>query len=285
MAKKRVVITGASGYIVQRMWSEMTERYDVVALDSRATTAEGAPVPGIHVCDLTERDRDSYREHFRGADAVIHSAFVSAKDLDATTWSDNSGPKFWAEHANVAMAYNVYQTALEENVKRVVVASSNHAADYYERLIWAGQWDYVDPDMPPKSDNFYGWAKVAYESLGFVFATGQVAGRKLEMVQLRIGGPRDDADLGGIEPGQVKTMHRGLGAYLSQRDQVQLFVKSIEAPNIDDEHGVPFQIFYGVSGNTHNFWSIANARKVIGYAPEDDSQVNFAQRIAEIAGG
>jgi hypothetical protein len=48
---------------------------------------------------------------------------------------------------------------------------------------------------------------------------------------------------------------------------------------------VPFQIFYGVSGNTHNFWSIANARKVIGYAPDDDSQVNFAQRIAEIAGG
>ncbi len=285
MASKRVVITGASGYVVQRMWSEMSERYDIVALDSRATTAEGAPVPGIHVCDLTERDRDSYREHFRGADAVIHSAFVSAKDLDATTWSDNSGPKFWAEHANVAMAYNVYQTALEENVKRVVVASSNHAADYYERLIWADQWDYVDPDMPPRSDNFYGWAKVAYESLGFVFATGKVAGRKLEVVQLRIGGPRDDADLGGIEPGQIKKMHRGLGAYLSRRDQVQLFVKSIEAPNIDDAHGVPFQIFYGVSGNTHNFGSIANARKVIGYAPEDDSQVNFAQRIAEIAGG
>jgi nucleoside-diphosphate-sugar epimerase len=285
MAKKRVVITGASGYIVQRMWSDMSERYDIVALDSRATTAEGAQVPGIHVCDLTERDRDSYREHFLGADAVIHSAFVSARDLDATTWADNSGPKFWAEHANVAMAYNVYQTALEENVKRVVVASSNHAADYYERLIWADQWNTVDPDMPPKSDNFYGWAKVAYESLGFVFATGKVAGRKLEVVQLRIGGPRDDADLGGIEPGQIKIMHRGLGAYLSQRDQVQLFVKSIEAPNIDDEHGVPFQIFYGVSGNTHNFWSIANARKVIGYAPEDNSQVNFAQRIAEIAGG
>jgi nucleoside-diphosphate-sugar epimerase len=285
MAKKRVVITGASGYIVQRMWAEMSQRYDIVALDSRATTAEGAQVPGIHVCDLTERDRDRYREHFVGADAVIHSAFVSAKDLDATTWSDNSGPKFWAEHANVAMAYNVYQTALEENVKRVVVASSNHAADYYERLIWADQWDYVDADMPPKSDNFYGWAKVAYESLGFVFATGKVAGRKLEVVQLRIGGPRDDADLGGIEPGQIKMMHRGLGAYLSQRDQVQLFVKSIEAPNIDDEHGVPFQIFYGVSGNTHNFWSIANARKVIGYAPDDDSQVNFAQRIAEIAAG
>ena len=78
-------------------------------------------------------------------------------------------------------------------------------------------------------------------------------------------------------------MHRGLGAYLSRRDQVQLFVKSIEAEDISDENGVPFQIFYGVSGNTHNFWSIVNARRVIGYQPQDNSQVNFADRIAEIA--
>ena len=118
-----------------------------------------------------------------------------------------------------------------------------------------------------------------------MFATGKVAERKLEVVQLRIGGPRDNADLDGVRVGDIKTMHRGLGAYLSKRDQIQLFVKSIEAPNIEDEHGVPFQVFYGVSGNTHNFWSIANARKVIGYDPEDNSQVNFADRIAEIARG
>lgn len=285
MTKKRVVVTGASGYIIQRMWSELTDRYEIVALDNRETTSDGKEVPGIRVCDLTQPDRDLYREHFKGADAVIHSAFVSAKGLDATTWSDNSQPKFEAEHTNVGMAYNVYQTAIEENVKRVVVASSNHAADYYERLIWADQWDCVTPDMPPKSDNFYGWAKIAYESLGFVFATGKAGGRKLEVVQLRIGGPRDNADLDGVAPGDIKTMHRGLGAYLSKRDQIQLFFKSIETPNIEDEHGVPFQVFYGVSGNTHNFWSIANAREIIGYAPEDNSQVNFADRIAEIARG
>ena len=33
----------------------------------------------------------------------------------------------------------------------------------------------------------------------------------------------------------LKAMHRGLGAYLSVRDQVQLFVKSIETENIEDE--------------------------------------------------
>ena len=50
----------------------------------------------------------------------------------------------------------------------------------------------------------------------------------------------------------------------------------------DDENGVPFQILYGVSGNTHNFWSIANARKVIGYKPQDNSQIKFAEKIQEI---
>lgn len=283
MPKKRIVITGASGYVIQRMWSELHEQYDVVALDTRDVDADGVPIQGIIQCDLVDPNRDAYREHFVGAHAVIHSAFVSAQGLDASTWSNNSEPKFRAELDNVALAYNVYQVAHEEGLKRAVVMSSNHAADFYERLIWQGQWDNVTPAMTPYSDNYYGWAKIAYESLGFVFATGEVGGRKLEMVQLRIGGPRDSADLDDVKPGEVQKMHRGLGAYLSRRDQVQLVIKSIETANIDNEHGVPFQVFYGVSGNTHNFWSIANARKVIGYQPEDDSQVVFADRIAELA--
>jgi nucleoside-diphosphate-sugar epimerase len=283
MAKRKVVLTGASGYVAQRMFPELQQRYDLLPLDSRTSTRDGKPVPGCVQADLTGKNRDAYRKHFQGADAVVHCAFVSAPGLDSGTFLDNSEPKFRAELANVEMAYHVLQTALEEGVRRVVVASSNHAADWYERLIWSDQWDYVTPDMPPFSDNWYGWAKASYELLGFVYATGQGFPRKLENVHLRIGGPRDNADLDSLKPGDIKKLHRGLGAYLSRRDQVQLVVKSIEAPNIENEHGVPFQIFYGVSGNTHNFWSIANARRVIGYAPEDDSQVNFADKIAELA--
>jgi nucleoside-diphosphate-sugar epimerase len=285
MAKKRIVLTGACGYVAQRMWEELTERFEVVALDVTGTTSRGESLPGVVLCDLAAEDRDSFRTHFRGAAAVVHCAFVRAPQLDATSWRNNTELKFNAELTNVRMAWNVYQTALEEGVPRVVVASSNHAADFYERLIWSDRWDCVTPDMSPRSDNYYGWAKAAYELLGFVFATGQVPGGRLEVVQLRIGGPRDGADLDDIKPGDIKRMRRGLGAYLSRRDQVQLFVKSIEARDIENEHGVPFQIFYGVSGNTHNFWSIANARRVIGYAPEDNSQINFAERIAEIAKG
>jgi hypothetical protein len=282
MSKRRVVLTGAAGYIAQRMFAELSARWELVPIDVTGTTRGGKPIPGIVVADLTRPDRSGYRHHFRGADAVIHCAFVSAPGLDATTWQDNSDAKFWAEHQNVALAYNVCRAALEEGVRRVVVASSNHAGDYYERLVWADKMEMVTPDMPPRSDNWYGWAKAAYELLGFVFATGKVDGRKLEIAQWRIGGPRDD-DIDHVKPGDIKGMHRALGAYLSRRDQVQQAIRLVETEDITDQHGVPFLIVYGISGNTHRFWSIANAREKIGYRPEDDSQVKFADKIAAIA--
>ena len=282
MAKRRVVITGAAGYVGQRMFKELAERWDVVPIDVIPATRSGEKVPGLIVADLTRPDRNEYRQHFRGAEAVIHLGYVRAPGMDATTWQENNDAKFWAEHQNVALAYNVYRVALEEGVRRVVVASSNHAADYYERLVWDGRVDMVTPEMPPRSDNWYGWAKAAYELLGFVFATGKVDGRKLEVVQWRIGGPRDD-DIEHVKPGDIKVMHRALGAYLSRRDQVQQAIRMVETEDIADEHGVPFLIVYGISGNTHRFWSIANARDAIGYRPDDDSQVNFADKIAQIA--
>ena len=282
MAKRRVVLTGASGYVAQRMFAELSERWNLVPLDVRGTTRDGTAVPGIRIVDLTDRNRDRYREHFRGADAVIHCGFVSPADAARGAWQDNSDAKFWAEHENVALAYNVYRVALEEGVRRVVVASSNHAADYYERLVWADRLDMVTTEMPHRSDNWYGWAKAAYELLGFVFATGTVGDRKLEIAQWRIGGPRDD-DIERVKPGDIKTMHRALGAYLSRRDQVQQAIRMVEAEDITDQHGVPFVIVYGISGNTHRFWSLAGDQKKIGYVPQDDSQVNFAETIARIA--
>jgi UDP-glucose 4-epimerase len=281
MARTRVVLTGACGYVAQRMFHELAERYELIAIDIRAANTDSGAIPGLIQSDLTNPDRDTYRQYFRGADAVVHCAFVSAPGGDATTWRDNSDAKFWAEQQNVAMAYNVYRTCLEEKVKRIVVASSNHAADYYERLIWADRFDIVTPELLPLSDNFYGWAKAAYELLGFVFATGKVANRQLEVVQWRIGAPRDD-NIDGVKPGDVKALHRALGAHLSQRDQVQQVIKMIEAENIEDENGIPFLIVYGISGNTHRFWSINNAREKIGYAPQDDSQLKFADKIAAL---
>ena len=183
------------------------------------------------------------------------------------------------------MAYNVMQACVEAEVRRVIVVSSNHAADFYEPLVHSGDFFGVTPETYPLSDNFYGWAKISYEALGFLFATGrQHDGYRLENVQLRIGAPRD-TDLERVEAGDITKMRRALGAYISVRDEVQLFVKSVEAADIRDEYGIPFQVFYGISGNSTRFWDISNAKRVIGYEPEDDSVVVFRDQIARITGG
>ena len=58
-------------------------------------------------------------------------------------------------------------------------------------------------------------------------------------------------------------------------------MKSIETENIDNEWGIPWQVFYGISNNTRAFWGLANARGVVGYEPEDDSEVKWAADIFE----
>jgi hypothetical protein len=273
MKKKKVVVTGAAGKIAGQVLPALQERYDLVLLDLRATDRQGRALAGVHLVDLVETDRDAYRQHFRGADAAVHFGFASANRKDTDAY-------FQAELNNVQMAYNVYQTCVEEGVRRVVAASSNHAADYFENLILDGKLDVVDPDKRAQSDNYYGWAKETYEHLGFVFATGKKNGTPLENVQIRIGGPRE-TDVANCDPGDLRGVRRALAAYISDRDMQQLFVRSIEAEDIRDEHGVGFQIFYGISGNSHAFWSIANARRVIGYAPEDNSEIRFADLLAE----
>lgn len=272
MAKRRVLVTGASGYIAAQMLPTLRERFDCVLADTRDTDRNGSPVEGIRIADLTRKDYDANRAMFSGIDTVVHLAYIHPPAGQGS----RSPESYFTERTNVDMAFHVYQLSLEEGVRRVVMASSNHAADWYESPIHAKKKDMVDPWERAISDNYYGWAKEAYEHLGFVFASGRL-GRPLEVVQIRIGAPRDlPAERYADNP---VGYNRDLGAYISPRDLTQLFVKSIETGEIRDAYSIPFQIFYGISDNTRKFWSITNARQVIGYQPEDDSEVTYADDI------
>ena len=299
MAKRRVVVIGAAGFLAGRVLPTFRQRYDLVLLDVTTTNRDGDAVEDVQVADLVDTNRDAYRAHFRGADTIVHCGNVRRRDRAAEPAAQRpptpdvrfqTRPRGLADDAhfdvqmkNIQMAHNIYRVAIDEGVRRVVMLSSNHASDFYERLIWKGQLPaMIDPGMRALSDNIYGWAKGAYESLGFTFASGMPSdGRPLEVVQVRIGGPRE-TDWERYDPDRPEAMHRSLGAYLSARDQVQLMVKCIETEDIRDEHGVPFQVFYGISGNTHRFWDLSNAINILGYEPEDDSAVKFSERIAEV---
>jgi len=271
-----VLVTGAAGYIAGYLLPAFRERFELRLVDVRDHDGLGRPVDGLQVRDVSDPRRlDASRDLFRGADAVVHLAFTRPPGA-----SDALAQRgYLAEQANVDMAYLVYQLALEEGVRRVVVASSNHAADFYEGALRAGTLDLITAAAPrPLADNF-------------VYAAGALpgpaAGRRLEVVQIRIGAPRDLAgtSFADARRDDPRTLHRDLGMWVSPRDLAQLFVRSVEAPRIEDEHGVPFQVFYGISDNTRKAWSIANARRVVGYAPQDDSEAVYADEIRRYVTG
>ena len=69
MARKRVLITGAAGYLSRQLLPVFRERYDLVLLDRR----KPHDIDGIIEVDLVNPDIDTYREHFKGVDAIVHN--------------------------------------------------------------------------------------------------------------------------------------------------------------------------------------------------------------------
>lgn len=271
--RRRVLVTGSSGYIAAQLVPPFLDRYECTLVDIEAGSF-GESDHEVHALDLVAGNADTIRDMFDGHDAVVHLAYVRNRADD--------DQEFAAEMDNVRMAHNVFRAARDAGVPRVVVASSNHAADFYEHLLRSREMEMLAPtnDIRPLSDNFYGWAKETYEHLGFVFATGTL-GRPVENVHIRIGAPRpiEAATVDGDDLGFP--YRRNLGAYISPRDMAQLFIRSIETEDIDNEFGIPWQVFYGISDNTRAFWSLANARDVIGYEPEDDSEAKWGKDIFE----
>lgn len=278
--KRKVLLTGSSGYIASQILPTFRERYDLTMLDVSKSSKTIDEDVDVQLVDLHNPDIDSYKHHFEGIDTVVHLAWRRSEGRGTPGNINDFSP----EYSNILLAHNIYRVSLETDVSRVVVASSNHAADWYEHnLIHTKQMEIVDPYQIPLSDNFYGWAKATYEHLGFVFASG-VFGRPVENVQIRIGAPRD-IQLKDSSPSGIEEYKRDLGAYISPRDLTQLFVRSIETENIEDELPVPWLVVYGISDNTRNFWSLQNARQILDYTPEDDSEIKFSEDIQSVLYG
>lgn len=274
MAKLRVLVTGATGQLGLQLLPEFRERYDLTLIDAKQQDRDGNVVEGVHVVDALREDDEVLRPYFEGIDVVVPLA------VKRVPRDESIEVLYEGERSNVDMMQRVYRLAKEAGVRRVVAASTNQAAKWYEQPYHRGLRDTVTVDDYPRPENFYGWAKVAYESLGFLYACGSY-GTPLEVVQLRIVVPRA-VHLRDFVGRHRRDYFRDITGYLSDRDMRHLFVRSIEEPDIADEHGVPFQIFYGVSNNTRTFWSIANSQRVIGYEPQDDSEVEFADEIAKV---
>lgn len=268
MSTRRVLVTGATGYVATLVLPALRDRYALTLVDVRDTDRDGNRVDGVEILDLLDDPDDRLATLCADVDIIVHCGFRHPSE--PVTYLD--------ERVNVDMTARVFEVAAATNVQRVVCTSTNQASKWYERPYKQRLIDRVNPFDYPRPDTFYGWAKVAYESLGFLYACGSIS-RPVPNVQIRIVCPRE-IELADFEDRPLADYLRDIAGYISTRDLQQLYVRSIEAGSIDDEFGVPFQIFYGVSDNARTFWSTSNARRVIGYAPQDDSEIVFAADIA-----
>ena len=267
---KRVLLTGALGAIGSQLAPALREAYDLRMVDVKDTDGQGQRLAGVEIFDLMESSDADVTELFSAFEAIVHCGYL--RPVGETSYA--------SERRNVDMMERIYRLGMAAGVKRIVAASTNQAAKWYEQPWFEGRIDRVTPDDYPRPDTFYGWAKVASESLGFLYACGSL-GRRLEVVQIRIVAPRE-IDAAAFEDRPLRQYLRDIAGYISRRDLQQLFIRSVDAESIDDPYGVPFQIFYGVSNNARTFWSITNAREVVGYAPQDDSEIAFADDIARM---
>jgi hypothetical protein len=281
----KVLVTGAAGHVATLAMPGLAG-HELRLTDMRkpARLPAGAAFHPMSLLDAADADMVQL---FEGVDAVVHSAYVPSAERDVYSAFPPQIERFHAEFENIRMAQRVYRCALQANVQRVVIVSSNHAADWYEHAqVHQRQRDTVYPTDLPLADNFYGWSKASYELLAHPYACGTF-GRRMEMVMLRIGSPYP-IDVSRYEPGAKPApsglsrpagragFKRALGAWLSDGDCAALFRCALQARLALPEDAVPWVVAYGISDNTRAFWSLESARRVLGYSPQDDSEVVYA---------
>src|SRR5438132_421345 len=144
--KPTVLVTGATGYIASQLLPSFRERYELRLVDVRTNDRDGNQIVGVRIADILGGPDEQIRPLFTGCDAVVHLAYHRGA---LTTGPSGRGRRYSDERPNVDMAERVYRLSLEEGVRRVVVASSNHAADWYEDILHVGKMDVVDPERTP----------------------------------------------------------------------------------------------------------------------------------------
>jgi nucleoside-diphosphate-sugar epimerase len=287
----KVLVTGAAGHVATLAMPGLAG-HELRLTDVRkpARLPAGAAFHPMSLPDAADADMVQL---FEGVEAVVHSAYIPSGERDVYSAFPPQIERFNAEFENIRMAQRVYRCALDAGVQRVVIVSSNHAADWYEHAqVHQRRRETVYPTDPPLADNFYGWSKASYELLAHPYACGTF-GRRMEMVMLRIGSPYP-IDVSRFEPGAVTprselprpvgpaAFKRALGAWLSDGDCAALFRCALEARLALPEDAVPWVIAYGISDNTRAFWSLESARRVLGYSPQDDSEAVYAEAVRRL---
>ena len=228
---QRVLITGAAGGIGSGLRRTLAGIYPALRLsDIRPIVSTSADEDCI-TADLS--DLGAVEALCEGVDGIIHLG-------------GNSGEASWERilEANIVGTRNLFEAARRQGVKRVIMATSNHAVGFYRRDRT------IDHQVPVRPDSRYGLSKAFGEAIGALYADRHGIG----VLCIRIG-----------NYGDAPIDKRRLSIWISPRDLTQLVRIGLEHPDIH------YEIVYGVSDNARTWYDNSNAHR-LGYRPEDRSE-------------
>lgn len=240
MKLKKIVLTGAAGRLGSYLREPISKLADTLVSSDLADDI-GTLYAGETYVRANLENLDEMEALLKDADMVVHFGAIG----DERPFETLLGPNFIG-------AYNVWEAAYRNGVRRVVYASSIHAVGMHSRT------EFVGTDAPHRPDTFYGLAKCFAEDLGSLYWDK----RGVESVHLRI-----------LSCAQVSNA-RALGTWLSYDDLVQLVERSITTPVTG------FAVVYGVSNNDRA--PVDNAKaSFLGYRPKDNAEQFAAEVLAE----
>lgn len=233
----KLVLTGAAGrlgsYLREPLAQFADELVSTDIVDDIGKLYDGESYVKADLASL-----DDMLDVLKGADMVIHMGAYA----DEGPFEKLLGPNFVG-------AYNVWESAYRNGLKRVIYGSSIHAVGMHPKN------EFIGVDARHRPDTFYGLAKCFAEDLGSLYWDK----RGLESVHMRI-----------LSCAQV-TGARALGSWLSYEDLIQLVKRCIETPVTG------FSVIYGVSDNDRV--PVDNSKaSFIGYRPKDNAE-QFAEEI------
>lgn len=250
-----IAITGAEGN-VGRVLSEGFDDHEV----TRITYHEQEDMDSI-VCDVT--DREAFTDALAGRDVLVHLAGNSSPYAD---WDDLKEP-------NLDGVYNAYEAAIENDLDRVVFASSNHAVNMGDITV-ADDPETMREDAPAvypttasRPDSYYGITKVAGEAFGSYYAKRH----DIEVVNVRIGWLMSHDELEATQenpeseyPEDAARFARAM--WLSPRDCRHVMQRAATA-NVAEN---PLTV-HAVSRNDERYLSLTHTQRTLGYRPRDNA--------------
>ncbi|MEU5692758.1 NAD(P)-dependent oxidoreductase [Actinosynnema sp. NPDC020468] len=235
---ERILITGAAGSIGTMLRSRLARPGRVLRLLDVVSVEPGAAEEAV---TASVTDPVALEEACAGVTAVVHlGGFSSEASWDGVL------------EVNIGGTHTVLESARRAGVRRVVLASSNHAVGYFAKS------DSSSGEAPdylfPAPDTYYGVSKVAMEALGSLYARRY----GMDVIATRIGScfaaPRDE---------------RMLATWLSPDDAGRLFEACLTAP------APGFRVVWGVSANRRRWFSGAEG-EALGFVPQDDAEDHAA---------